>query len=1620
MRTRSISIVPLTALDVLTTGLLIGLLGSAGSAAAQDLVTNSGFATSLSGWQTSDGIVAWSASDASGSSTSGSATGGSNAASAACPSALFQQIYGIQPNRSYNIAAKMRIPAGQGSGDGQVNFYWFDAQGAYLGTYDALITSTTGPWQSLSKQVSSPSGAAQVQVQLRTCHTAGTPFTLSWDDLSVVDPSCTLTCNATVSGTATLNSPLSFSGTASPGGTCTGAPSFQWNFGDGGTSTQQNPTHSYSALGFFTWTLTVSAPGAAGCLTSGNVAITNTSPSSPTLIVEDLALNPLNPATVYAATLGGLQKSTDSGATWSPSNSGLSDVQLLSLAVNPLAPSTSFVGTNGNGISKSTNSGGTWSQASSGLPVNVGVVSLAIDPISPFRLYAGTSSDSVYRTTDSGVSWVRSSNGLINHNTTSSGAFISPAIAIDPVTPTTLYAGSFYGGVFKSTDGAGSWNDAGFDYGVPYGVSALAINPSSPSTLYAGTYVGGVFRSTNAGASWATVNFGLSPKVIALAMNPATPATLYAGTDGDGVFKSTDAGSTWIAGNAGLANLRVLSLAVNPTSPSTIYAGTFGGGVFKSTNAGGTWSPLSFTSALSATVSGTTTICAGQATNIQAALTGTPPWFVGWSDGINQTGVTSSPAVRSVSPGSNTTYSVTTVTDANGSTAGTGSATITVKPSPAQPSITAPVGANPGQTGLTAAVLPHAGSTYAWGISNGVITAGNGTSSITFTAGSAGSITLTVIESNAGCSSPQANASVPVGGCSTPGKPTLSSSASSVPSGLSFSVSWSAATNLGTAGSYLVETSVDSFASIKEARTTSATTAIIPTTIAASDAVLFVRVRAKQDCATEGLNSNVVSITVKGSPAGFVFTKAGPSFTAVQNSAPPPADTVTLRNVGGQSGIATFSTTSTFFTISPTTLSLAPGATGSVTVRTTAQALSALNRYSGLLVVTGGVSPLSTPVSLAVVPAAGAASGAKARATVGTLTFQAPAGQNPPAQTLIVNVTGGQGPVYLSSVIGPGGSWLEISTELSSPVPASGQITLTVSVNRTKRTPQDGVPPLRTVLRLSPVGSQSVSDSAVVEILDVQLPPIVIGPGPRSIASNGSFLIPVAVKQESGSGGAVFTSDGWLRNQGAATVAADLYFTPENVDGLAGASVRKASVTIPPSNTLRLSDLVASVFGTSGTNGQVEVRSTSISSLSLRTTVDSVTGGDASSRFGTEMPTVTSGSGTGLGDPELVLPGIDDDANYRANVILVETTGSPATAEVTVTGPAGNLIGTLTRLLPAFGKIQINRVVDTASPGARVSSGWASVRVIGGLGRVSAVATVIDNRSGTFSAVLARRTKPVVTPGPGGRPALVGTAAITSNVPYLIPSVARLTGVGDTRFSTRLAIVNPTGSPANLILTYRYIDADDGNLRKTTPPRTLTIAARNTLPGALGNDAIVGLFGITNQSYGSILIEGDSKLIGATATIEAISPSSPSRAPKSAQVNGRFLDEPEIIAIDQVERGFEGAEKSEQFRTNMILLEVDGQPCSVLVRLYAKTGEPLKEQTFSLEGGRYRQINDLFSDQGLDLGVGPFSDVYVTARVVSGSGRVIALATVVDNVSSSPKIFVLSTPGPPDPFKTGF
>ena len=207
------------------------------------------------------------------------------------------------------------------------------------------------------------------------------------------------------------------------------------------------------------------------------------------------------------------------------------------------------------------------------------VYALAVDPVTTTTLFAGTGAG-VYRSTNGGADWDLVSNPL---------TFTSNdvrCLAIDPVNPDVVYAGTYGGGVYKTINGGDAWVAANNTGLTNLMILSLAFDPAN-DILYAGTYGGGVFKTANGGTSW-TNPLSILSIVTTVAIDPLAPATLYAGTAG-GVYKSTNGGTTWETANNGLTALSVNVMVIQPGTPATLYAGTAGSGAFKSTTAAASW-----------------------------------------------------------------------------------------------------------------------------------------------------------------------------------------------------------------------------------------------------------------------------------------------------------------------------------------------------------------------------------------------------------------------------------------------------------------------------------------------------------------------------------------------------------------------------------------------------------------------------------------------------------------------------------------------------------------------------------------------------------------------------------------------------------------------------------------------------------------------------------------------------------------------------------------------------------------------------------------------------------------------------------------------------------------------
>ena len=187
------------------------------------------------------------------------------------------------------------------------------------------------------------------------------------------------------------------------------------------------------------------------------------------------------------------------------------------------------------------------------------------------NIFAGSWYDGVYISTNFGTSWTQVNNGLTGLDITSLKKFNG-----------TLYAGAPYDGMFVSTNNGLNWSYSAFFY---QGISSIIVNDSS---VLCGTYGLGVQKTTNNGQTWFSLNSGLTN----LDVNSLSVygSNLYAATD-NGVFFSSNNGLNWINRSSGLPSQYIEIVVAD--SPK-VFAGLYG--LYLTTNNGLNWNSTSFNS----------------------------------------------------------------------------------------------------------------------------------------------------------------------------------------------------------------------------------------------------------------------------------------------------------------------------------------------------------------------------------------------------------------------------------------------------------------------------------------------------------------------------------------------------------------------------------------------------------------------------------------------------------------------------------------------------------------------------------------------------------------------------------------------------------------------------------------------------------------------------------------------------------------------------------------------------------------------------------------------------------------------------------------------------------------
>ncbi|MBI3850749.1 MAG: SBBP repeat-containing protein [Verrucomicrobia bacterium] len=350
---------------------------------------------------------------------------------------------------------------------------------------------------------------------------------------------------------------------------------------------------------------------------------------------------------------------TLSGSTWSsvgpaPVASGQAPTcqpvsgRITGVAAHPTDTNIIYIAAASGGVWKTTNGGASWTPLTDGqATLMMGAVALA--PSNPNIIYAGTGESTGYGTppfafflfgrgllksTDGGAAWTLLGTSQFDRHTMTK-------IVVHPTDPNTVYVavapGELNGlsgnaDIWKSIDGGTNWSNTTASLPGTNAFSDLLIDPSDSQILYAavgnaaGAPANSVYKTVNGGALWTVAgNFPMGTNLgdIKLAIAKSTPLTLYAaivaplihgnfGTFQNFPFttglykmmKTTDGGTTWteLTGTPNYLypqGFFCSALAVSPTNGNIVYAGgvaRFGpntNGFLLSTNGGLNWTDIS-------------------------------------------------------------------------------------------------------------------------------------------------------------------------------------------------------------------------------------------------------------------------------------------------------------------------------------------------------------------------------------------------------------------------------------------------------------------------------------------------------------------------------------------------------------------------------------------------------------------------------------------------------------------------------------------------------------------------------------------------------------------------------------------------------------------------------------------------------------------------------------------------------------------------------------------------------------------------------------------------------------------------------------------------------------------
>jgi len=291
---------------------------------------------------------------------------------------------------------------------------------------------------------------------------------------------------------------------------------------------------------------------------------------------------------IIGANTGGVWRTTDGCATWTPLTDYYSNLYVYSVTIDPSDPSVYFFGSYSGLIYKSTDSGATWNHL--GTIGNSSVNKILLHPTNSNTMFATAGNAGIYRSIDGGANWTQAVTDSKGYD-----------VEFSPGDPMVVYASG--SGFHKSVDGGASFTTIGGFNNGPKMIGVSASNTSRVYVLEADNGIfGGFYVSNDTGASFTEIdhgsnnyfgystsaqdNSGQAPRDMDITVNPIDEDEVHIA--GILTWRSMDGGNSftctadWIPSAAANANIGYCHADVDIMEfiGTVLFVGT-DGGIFK-------------------------------------------------------------------------------------------------------------------------------------------------------------------------------------------------------------------------------------------------------------------------------------------------------------------------------------------------------------------------------------------------------------------------------------------------------------------------------------------------------------------------------------------------------------------------------------------------------------------------------------------------------------------------------------------------------------------------------------------------------------------------------------------------------------------------------------------------------------------------------------------------------------------------------------------------------------------------------------------------------------------------------------------------------------------------------